>query len=430
MADLPDDFKLTLQGKGKNTRTMSKEELIDFYYELIVENLLQNYVELRDVFKDANSLRERVIDLARNNPTYGRDFAEAFSLDDDGNFVLSPNSPTIFRKVQQLVNSVIKNAIAIQKVNGAALIQASGIGLSDDLRLVFDKNGKPKGAECYLPATSRRFFEAFMKKEVINGQEVDVLDVKALQAAKIDKAVGFRIPTENKSSMLPIIIKGFSPQQNGSTIFLPAEITALAGSDFDVDKLFVMLSDFYVQEFKMREAREDFAKTDSLFNDILKGLVKSGNISEDDLEDENIEKLQTEAFGKWFEKNKEKYRLEKPIIRKAEYDFSKSPKENSRKAINTMLVQMMHSILTSQEGAENLFNPQHFRGVIEASDMMQILQDRELLRTYMEKKNLNEDTVLDTVVLTDADATDNNTMNMIPVVVLECRKKSYLSSDI
>ena len=45
--------------------------------------------------------------------------------------------------------------------------------------------------------------------------------------------IDYRIPTENKYSMLPLIIKGFLPQQNGSAIMLPADVTELAGSDFD-----------------------------------------------------------------------------------------------------------------------------------------------------------------------------------------------------
>ena len=393
VADLPEGFELALQGKGKRLENFRKEEIVEFYYNLIVENLLQDYAELKDIFKDKKSLRDKVMELAQSNPTYGSNFAEAFSLDSDGNFILSPNSPTIFNKVQQLVNSVIKNHIAVQKVNGAALIQASGIGLSDELNLVFDKIGKPVGAECYLPATSRRFFEAFMKKERINGQLVDVLDIEALHKAKLDKAIGYRIPTENKSSMLPIIIKGFSPQQNGSTIFLPAEITALSGSDFDVDKMFLMLSDFYVVSYDKQSARRDYARTNALFGDVLNGLMKAGNISQEDLKSDEDQDWEDEAFKEWWKKNKENYRLEKPEIHIVEYDFSKTPKENGKRARNTMLVQIMYKILTSQEGAENMFNPQHFEDVKESSKMMQIMHDNSLLRKYMEKNNLTIDTV-------------------------------------
>ena len=48
--------------------------------------------------------------------------------------------------------------------------------------------------------------------------------------------------------MAPLFIKGFLPQQNGSAIMLPAEITTLSGSDFDVDKMYIMLPEFDIKE--------------------------------------------------------------------------------------------------------------------------------------------------------------------------------------
>ena len=93
------------------------------------------------------------------------------------------------------------------------------------------------------------------------------LDAEAMEEAgqedawnKVDKAFGYRIPTENTSSMLPLYIKGFTPMQNGSVIVLPAEITALAGSDFDVDKMFLMLLSFRISNYRMHDAIKDFAK--------------------------------------------------------------------------------------------------------------------------------------------------------------------------
>ena len=46
--------------------------------------------------------------------------------------------------------------------------------------------------------------------------------------------------------MVPLIIKGFLPQQNGSSIMVAKEITTASGCDFDVDKLFLMLYNFYM----------------------------------------------------------------------------------------------------------------------------------------------------------------------------------------
>ena len=386
IADLPEDYTITLEGRGGENITFGKEDAIDLFQSLIVENLLQDYAGLKEIFKDKKALSKKVIELASTSPVYGRDFAEAFEIE-NGDFKLSPNSPTIYRKVQQLVNSIIKKNIAVQKVDGAALIQASGIGLRDDLNLVYDENDKLVGAECYLPATSERLFKPLMEKRRVNGKDIMILDPEKLKKFGLDTAVGYRIPTENKSSMLPIIIKGFSPQQNGSAIFLPAEITTLSGSDFDVDKMFVVLSSFFVSEYRMADARRKFAETNDMYKALLNGLAKAGNIEA--LEEDKIDEINEEEFTKWFAEHKEMYRRKEPKVIKYKYDFSKSPKQNGRKARNTLLVQMMYKILTSQAGAENMFNPQNFEGVIGVAKMMKIMQDKNLLKKYMDKYSLN-----------------------------------------
>ena len=379
VADLPDNFELTLDGKGKNKKTFkSRDAIIDFYYELLNENLIEDFFGkgkkkgLKGIFESKEALRDAVTEIVRGNPKYGRDFAEALQIDPEtGNFVLSPNSPTMFNLMQELVTSFFKNRITKQTINGASLIQAAGIGLDKDLRMVFDKDGKLAGAECYMPLTSRRFFEPLLETKEIDGKKVQVLDPKKLKKTGLDKAIGYRIPTENKSSMMPLIIKDFTPLQNGSAIILPAEITDIAGSDFDVDKMFIMLLSFTVQNYDMRAAREAYAKEDLIYKEIFMRFTNS-QIADDMLDEE------PEDFKEWFEENKEKFLLDEPIIRKIEYDFNKTPKENGRKARNNMLVQMIYGILTSKEGSEQLFNPQGFKDVKRAAKITRILTDSNL----------------------------------------------------
>ena len=57
---------------------------------------------------------------------------------------------------------------------------------------------------------------------------------------KLLEMIGYRIPTEAKYSMAPLKIKGFLPKTGGEGIMLPKEITTLSGSDFDVDKMYIM----------------------------------------------------------------------------------------------------------------------------------------------------------------------------------------------
>ena len=377
VADLPDDFEMSIKVKGGTHTFKGKDAIIDFYYELLNENLIEDFFGngnkkgLKDIFSSKEALRDAVTEIVRGNPKYGRDFAEALQLDDKGNFVLNPNSPTIFNLMQEIVTSFFKNRITKQTINGAALIQAAGIGLDKDLRMVFDKSGKLVGAECLMPLTSKRFFEPLLETKIIDGKEVKVLDPKKLKKAELDKAIGYRIPTENKSSMMPLIIKDFTPLQNGSAIVLPAEITDIAGSDFDVDKMFIMLLSFYVQEYDMKAAREAYAKEDAVYKEIMMRFNNSQLA--DDLLD-----VEPQSFKEWFEENKEDFKLKEPIIRKIEYDFNKSPKENGRKARNNMLIQMIFGILTSKEGSEQLFNPQGFKDFKRAAKINRILTDSTL----------------------------------------------------
>ena len=75
---------------------------------------------------------------------------------------------------------------------------------------------------------------------------------KMLKAGIIDESflegIAYRIPTEDKYSMLPIRVKGFLPRNSGGNIILPMEITTITGSDFDVDKMYIMQKEFNFDE--------------------------------------------------------------------------------------------------------------------------------------------------------------------------------------
>lgn len=168
--------------------------------------------------------------------------------------------------------------------------------------------------------------------------------------------------------MAPLYIKGFLPQQNGSAIMLPAEITTLSGSDFDVDKMYIMLPEFRVKKYDMKQAREDYARMNSLFNQVLSQFTHS-QLTEDILD------ADTDDFKEWFKENKEKYRLAKPIISKVKYDFNKSPQKNSLEARNNLLIDMMYGVLTNADTASKILNPGGFDYQKKSARIMTILND-------------------------------------------------------
>lgn len=133
-----------------------------------------------------------------------------------------------------------------------------------------------------------------------------------------------------------------------------------------VDKLYIMLPEFRVKKYDMRQAREDYAKENAIFNQVISQFTNS-QLAED------ILNADTDDFKEWFEENREKYRLAKSIISKVKYNFNKSPQENSLEARNNLLIDMMYGVLTNTDTAPKILNPGGFDYQKKAARIMSIL---------------------------------------------------------
>ena len=93
------------------------------------------------------------------------------------------------------------------------------------LRIHRNVNGKIEYAEVLA---SRKFFGLNKYKTI-----EEVPDERLLQA------FGTRIPSQTYHSMIPIKVVGFLPDSKGDSIVTPRELPGLAGSDYDLDKLYL-----------------------------------------------------------------------------------------------------------------------------------------------------------------------------------------------
>lgn len=355
-ADIAPDAIIEVDGKK-----MTKQEWLDLYNAINTENILQAFRDVDDIFKDPKKVEEILLEEIRGNQRYGIDMMRACTLNENGQFNIPLFDPVQSQRVQTLLNSIIKSRITKQKIRGGALIQVSDYGLTDELHVVFEGEGENKRIkylECYMPAYSREFYEPLMK------EGTHELDINKLPE-DLRKLIGYRVPTEDKYSMAPLYIKGFLPQQNGSAIMLPAEITTLSGSDFDVDKMYIMLPEFKVEKFDFRRAKQDF-KGEQRILDELASLFREGSLM-DDFANAPVE------FKEWFKENKEKYRLATPKIRKVKYDFNKAPQENSLEARNNLMIDMMWGVLTNADTASKILNPGGFDYQKKAARIVSIL---------------------------------------------------------
>lgn len=205
-------------------------------------------------------------------------------------------------------------------------------------------------------------------------------------------------PTEDKYSMAPLYIKGFLPQQNGSAIMLPAEITTLSGSDFDVDKMYIMLPEFRILDrYRIKDAWDDFY-TDPANADIVEEIDRNIGIAFEDyqrkhpddeldiddyiefIQDQGVKKYQFSEtaqgrFKEWFKSRRKQYSLGngKGKIVKVKYDSNKSLQENSLEARNNLLIDMMYGVLTNADTASKILNPGGFDYQKKAARIMTIL---------------------------------------------------------
>lgn len=183
-ADIAPDTIIEVDGKK-----MTKQEWLDLYNAINTENILQAFADVDEIFKDRREVEKILLEEIRGNQRYGMDMMRACTLDENGNFNIPLFDPVQSQRVQTLLNSVIKSRITKQKIRGGALIQVSDYGLTDELHVVFEGEGKNKRIkylECYMPAYSRDFYEPLM--DPVTHQ----LDVTKLPD-DLRKLIGYRV---------------------------------------------------------------------------------------------------------------------------------------------------------------------------------------------------------------------------------------------
>lgn len=264
-------------------RKVSADEFKAEYEQTIADNIEDSISELESILGlNSTSTKDRNIALSKilqreilSSPRYGVDLLQACSVDENGRFRIPLGDPIQSKRVEQLINSIIKNRVNKQEIAGGPVVQVTNFGTSRELNIRFkDKNGNLlktrkefKGTdeefkqylkdnqggiayfEVFAPIYTNNLFSQFADK---NGN----ISIEALEALDPDllKMIGYRIPTEAKYSMAPLKIVGFLPREAGDGIMLPNDITLLTGSDFDVDKEYLMRKDYNISRNKITKS--------------------------------------------------------------------------------------------------------------------------------------------------------------------------------
>lgn len=274
-------------------RKVRANELRREYEETIADNIDLSIAELMELLKlDSNSLEEQNLALSEilqkeilDSSRYGTDMLLACSIDPEtGKFRIPKGDPMQSKRIEQLINSIIKSRVNKQEIAGGPIVQVSNFGTSKQLQIRFqDKDGNllktqkewlEEGGteesfkkylkehqagiayfEVYAPIWAKEIFTEFADKDGnIDVDAIELVDPELL------KMISYRIPTEDKYSIAPMKVVGFMPREAGDAIMFPYELTGIDDSDFDVDKRYVMRKELYL------EKRHELPKVDDLEN--------------------------------------------------------------------------------------------------------------------------------------------------------------------
>lgn len=297
------DIPAELNFNGKNIDAIHFKSLVKQFYE---ESVKKAYQKLEKRFANKEAILEFIQEQLLVSNKYSPELLELYTEIKNAEDVplFDPQNSAIH---EQLLLSAIKNDIINLKMKGGSLVQISA-SPSNDLRVEFNEDGKTiKHIEAVMPWAMRESIEFALDKD--GYIDTSLVDEDVL------KVIGYRIPSEHKYSIFPIKIVKFSDKSSGNNILLPHELMVMAGFDFDIDKLYMMLP----------EVVEDTTGT----------LKKVGY------------------------NNTEMYNLK---------DLGK----NSQKALNNLFFDLTWAAVTNKEATDEMFIPGGFDNWITASEILQI----------------------------------------------------------
>lgn len=383
-SDMDDNTEVEVELSPGNKMTKTKGEWHTFYKSLITSNIIDSFRDVEGIFASPKEVERILQEEVRSSSRYGNDMLLAVTLGPDGNFNIPLFEPSQSQRVQQLVNSIIKSRITKQKIKGGSLVQVSKYG-SPDLKIKFKEvyDEKTKSTvkaieyfECYMPWYTQKFFKPFLDPRT---GELDInkkdADGNFVIPDELRKLIGYRIPTEDKYSMTPLYIKGFLPQSAGGAIMLPSEITTISGSDFDVDKMYIMLPEFEVSTgSSVRNNREKVIQAYKAYNpkwttadintlreiasEVIEKRLANVEVGIDKVAGGNFDTRSVQV-NKFLNEHLDTIRLE-PSIKKVQYDFSKSVLENSVAQRNNLMIDIMYGTLTNHNNVHKMLNPGGF----------------------------------------------------------------------
>lgn len=227
------------------------QEIVEKHQELLIKKLQKQEKDFIDEFnidsnfnidinhKSFKFFKDKVIKLAiSKNMSLG--FIDSLQNSSMMDFI---NNKTL---VQNALTSAVRKKAMTIKLTGDSKAMVSSAGFQvegrEDLQFYkINEDGSSTGVEVYVPYNTKfkdlvewdNKAKMYFPKKNLNDKQ-----------KKMFEAVAYRIPTQPDTAFDKITIKGFLPAMYSNTIVVPAQLPYKQGSDFDIDKLNLLLRNF------------------------------------------------------------------------------------------------------------------------------------------------------------------------------------------
>lgn len=225
----------------------------------------QNKIK-KEFFTNGKVDNRKIVNYLQRQATNSGMSAEIIAnltVDENGNIVVPIEAQSIRDWIQTKITSFVNKAVVDVNTPGGSAIQMSSfayeavsISVKTDAELgsAFNQGKKLKflAKEGHMQVIlSENFFRDILPEELKNASfynkrkwliDNGIIGSRIVDGVEVESkpyGIGYRIPTQGLSSMFSFQVADIMPTTIGDTIIVPEEFTAMTGSDFDVDKLYL-----------------------------------------------------------------------------------------------------------------------------------------------------------------------------------------------
>lgn len=232
----------------------------------------------------------------------------------------NPVMPTylsnVVNKLESISQAMFNSAITRQELPGFHAAQITNVGfkatkdqVSYSKQLKYHPNGE-RYIEIMLPKSNFGFAKnadgTYKDVDEVRDKDGNLIGglLKQLQDAGLDTLIGYRIPTEGKQSVCVMKVVGFLDDAQGSTIVVPDDWVSQTGSDFDIDSVYGIQYNTYIDKHG-NIRKQDYSEKLDIYdyaNYVNRHLEKADKIKDKSVK-EAFEKLNKE-IDEQFEKSR------------------------------------------------------------------------------------------------------------------------------